>query len=94
VTAAPTLRFLDPATGRVLKRLRVEDNGAPIRQLNELELVPVPIDGGGTREELWANIWHQDRLVRIDPANGRGARLCGPRRPLARGSIGRTARRC
>jgi glutamine cyclotransferase len=66
-----TLRFLDPDTGAESKRLRVQDDGAPIRQLNELEMVPVPVDGGGTRAELWANIWHQDRLVRINPADGR-----------------------
>ncbi len=77
-----TLRFLDPATGAEVRRVEVQDAGRPVAQLNELELVPVPRlapgdaagtaeDDGATRAEVWANIWHSDRLVRIDPADGR-----------------------
>lgn len=55
------LRFLDPADGRELRRLRVMDGPKPVRRLNELEYV------GG---EVWANLWYEDRLVRIDPATG------------------------
>ena len=56
------LRFLDPADGRELGRVRVHDGGRPLRQLNELEY----IDG-----EVWANIWHRELIARIDPADGR-----------------------
>jgi glutamine cyclotransferase len=33
-----------------------------VHALNELEWV---------RGEIWANVWHQDRIARIDPATGR-----------------------
>ncbi|KAA6182845.1 glutaminyl-peptide cyclotransferase [Thiohalocapsa marina] len=56
------LRFLDPQTQREVRRVQVQDAGRPLRRLNELEF----IDG-----EVWANIWHDDRLVRISPADGR-----------------------
>ncbi|WP_308074805.1 glutaminyl-peptide cyclotransferase [Actinokineospora sp. PR83] len=57
------LTFRDPLTfaetGRVAVR---DDDGAPVRQLNELECV------GG---QVWANVWQTDRVVRIDPGTGR-----------------------
>ena len=56
-----TLRFLDPRDGKVLKRLSVRDDGRPVDQLNELEF---------TGEAILANIWHSDRIARIDPASG------------------------
>ena len=56
------LRFLDPVDGRERKRVRVMDGDQPVPRLNELEF----IDG-----EVWANVWYQDYLVRIDPADGR-----------------------
>jgi glutamine cyclotransferase len=65
------LRFLDPDTGAEFRRLSVEDDGDPVRRLNELEMVPVLLDDRVVRAEVWANIWHRDRLVRIDPSNGR-----------------------
>lgn len=55
------LRFLDPVDGREVGRVRVSDGGQAIPRLNELEYV---------RGEVWANIWYQDDLVRIDPASG------------------------
>jgi glutaminyl-peptide cyclotransferase len=57
-----TLRFLDPASAREVRRVQVRDGGEGIRRLNELEYI---------RGEVWANIWYQDRLVRIDPSDGR-----------------------
>lgn len=57
-----TLRFLDPKTLKVTRRITVTDNGIPKDQLNELEYV----DG-----EILANIWHEDRIARIDPHTGR-----------------------
>ncbi len=56
-----TLTYYDPATRRATRQLTVRDGERPITQLNELEM----IDG-----ELWANIWHDDRIVRIDPDTG------------------------
>jgi glutamine cyclotransferase len=57
-----TLRFLDPATFRVLRRVTVKDHGAPVTQLNELEFI---------HGEIYANIWHSDRIARISPMNGK-----------------------
>lgn len=56
------LRFLDPATFKEIRRVTVRDGGTPIDQLNELEFV---------RGEVWANVWHSDRIARIDPRTGR-----------------------
>lgn len=57
----PELRFLDPETFAEQRRITVTYQGRPIRRLNELEVV---------RGEILANIWHQDLIVRIDPATG------------------------
>lgn len=57
----PDLRFLDPVTFAEQRRITVTYQGRPIRRLNELEVV---------HGEILANIWHQDLIVRIDPANG------------------------
>lgn len=56
------LRFHDPGTLEHLGELVVTDGGLPVRYLNELETV---------RGEVWANIWQEDRVARIDPATGR-----------------------
>lgn len=56
------LRFLDPNTFQVQRTLGVVDAGAPVHQLNELEWV---------RGEIWANVWHDRRIARIDPRTGR-----------------------
>jgi glutaminyl-peptide cyclotransferase len=58
----PVLRFLDPETFAVRRRLTVTEAGAPLTDLNELEWV----DGA-----ILANVWHSDSIVRIDPATGR-----------------------
>lgn len=55
------LRFLEPGTFDEIGRVTVRENGNPLERLNELEVV----DG-----EVWANIWYEDRIVRIDPASG------------------------
>lgn len=56
-----TLRFIDPATFREVRRVQVKDGGTPITQLNELEFI---------HGEIYANIWHADRIARISPATG------------------------
>jgi glutamine cyclotransferase len=57
-----TLRILDPATFHVERRITVKDHGALIDQLNELEFV---------HGEIYANVWHTDRIARISPLNGK-----------------------
>ena len=56
------LQFLDPSSFRVTKTINVLDGQTPVTQLNELEFV---------KGEIYANIWHDDRIAVIDPATGR-----------------------
>jgi glutaminyl-peptide cyclotransferase len=56
------LRFIAPEDFRVTRAINVAEAGRPIRELNELEYV---------KGEVWANVWHDDRIARIDPATGR-----------------------
>ena len=57
-----TLRFRDPKTFHFLGKIEVADRGRPVRDLNELEFV---------EGEIFANVWHTDRIARIDPETGR-----------------------
>jgi glutamine cyclotransferase len=57
-----SLRFLEPTTGKLVRMVTVMDGHQAIRELNELEFV---------KGEVWANIWHTDRIARIDPASGK-----------------------
>jgi glutamine cyclotransferase len=56
------LTWVDPDSFGVRRTVRVTDAGRPVDQLNELEWV---------RGEVWANVWHTNHIVRIDPATGR-----------------------
>ena len=56
------LRFLEPATFKEQRRVRVTDAGRAVQSLNELEYV---------NGQVFANIWTTDRLARIDPQTGR-----------------------
>ena len=56
------LKFLDPDSFRVAKTIAVTDRGTPVTKLNELEFV---------NGEIYANVWHDQRIVTIDPQNGR-----------------------
>jgi len=56
-----TLRILNPKTFEVVHRLEVKAGRKAVDKLNELEYV----DG-----EIWANIWHSDRIARISPQTG------------------------
>ena len=56
-----TLRFLDPKNFAERRRLTVTFAGRPLANLNELEWV----DGA-----IFANVWQQDAIVRIDPQTG------------------------
>lgn len=55
------LQFRDPKTFKEIKRVWVKSSGRPVAQLNELEYV------GG---EVWANVWKQDYIIRINPETG------------------------
>jgi glutamine cyclotransferase len=59
------LRFLDPDTFREVGRVTVTDGQTPVRDLNELEYI---------RGEIYANVWHTDRIARISPTTGRVVR--------------------
>jgi glutamine cyclotransferase len=55
------LTYLDPEIFQPVRTLAVTLDGRPVRELNELEW----IEG-----EIWANVWHTDLVVRVDPATG------------------------
>ena len=58
-----SLRFLDPKTFRETRRIRVVDqSGRAVDNLNELEFV---------HGEIYANIWHADKIARISPQTGK-----------------------
>jgi glutamine cyclotransferase len=56
-----TLRFRDPRTFRETRHIVVKDGGTTVEQLNELEFV---------KGQIYANIWHSDRIARISPKDG------------------------
>lgn len=55
------LKFIDPLTFEIKKELEVSDDGRLVYSLNELEWI---------HGEIWANIWQQDNIARIDPSSG------------------------
>lgn len=55
------LRFLNPDSFREIGRIVVRDRGNPVQDLNELEFI---------KGEVYANIWHSNRIARISPATG------------------------
>ena len=58
------IRFIDPNTQEVKRKISVRDAGRPVEEINELEYV---------RGEIYANVWHDNRVARIDPRDGRVA---------------------
>ncbi len=57
----PQIRFWDPETFAETGRITVTAEGRPVQNLNELEWV---------KGEIFANVWHEDRIARIDPVSG------------------------
>lgn len=56
------IRFLDPTSFQTVKSISVYDSqGAPLTNINELELI---------NGEIYANIWLTNWIVRIDPGSG------------------------
>lgn len=58
----PVLRFFNPATFKQVRRVTVKDHGKPVTDINELEYV---------RGQIYANLWHSDRVARINPKTGK-----------------------
>jgi glutamine cyclotransferase len=56
------IRFVNPDNFQVKKAITVFDGRTPVADLNELEYV---------QGEIYANIWHEDRIARIDAQTGR-----------------------
>ncbi|MFN2511334.1 MAG: glutaminyl-peptide cyclotransferase [Pyrinomonadaceae bacterium] len=56
------IRFLDPDGFQVKRTVSVLDGDTPVDRINELEYV---------HGEIYANIWHKDRVARIEPQTGR-----------------------
>jgi glutamine cyclotransferase len=55
------IRFIDPNTYQLKRTITVTDKGRAVEEINELEFV---------KGEIYANIWHQNRVARIDPQTG------------------------
>jgi glutaminyl-peptide cyclotransferase len=55
------LRFLNPQGYAVQRTVNVMDGTEYVNDLNELEWV---------KGEVWANVWHTNRIARIDPQSG------------------------
>jgi glutaminyl-peptide cyclotransferase len=57
------IRFVNPEDFKTVRTIVVNDeNGRPVTQINELEMV---------KGEIWANVWQTGWIVRIDPATGK-----------------------
>ena len=55
------LYFLNPETFQIVRRVEIRYDGNPIMRLNELEYI---------KGEVYANVWYDRRIVRIDPLSG------------------------
>ncbi len=55
------IRFLDPDNFQVKRTIAVVSGRTPVNELNELEYV---------QGEIYANIWHDNRIARINPQSG------------------------
>jgi glutaminyl-peptide cyclotransferase len=55
------IRFFDPQAFHEVRHITVKDHGVPVTQLNELEYI---------HGQIYANVWHTNRIARISPATG------------------------
>jgi glutaminyl-peptide cyclotransferase len=55
------IRFLNPDNFQVQKTIAVGDGSSPVTEINELEYV---------KGEIYANIWHSDKIARINSHTG------------------------
>lgn len=58
---SPTITFRNPADFSIERQITVRLGDRPIRHINELEWI---------KGEIFANVWHSDKIIRIDPATG------------------------
>jgi glutaminyl-peptide cyclotransferase len=56
------IRFLNPDNFQVRRTIAVTDGSRPVNEINELEYI---------HGEIYANIWHGERIARIDVQTGR-----------------------
>jgi glutamine cyclotransferase len=57
------IRVVNPETFETIRTIVVlDEKGKPIMELNELEYI---------KGEIWANIWQEGWIIRIDPASGK-----------------------
>ncbi len=56
------LYYYEPEMFTSISRIEVYDNEKKVDSLNELEYI---------NGEIWANIWMEDRIARIDPVSGK-----------------------
>lgn len=57
------IRFVNPETFETVRTVSVFDQkGRPMMNINELEYI---------KGEIWANIWQEGEIVRIDPTTGK-----------------------
>jgi glutamine cyclotransferase len=56
------IRIWDPGTLKEVRRITVKDGAREITELNELEFI---------KGEIFANVWHEDRIARISSADGK-----------------------
>jgi len=56
-----TLRFRNPDNFKEIRHIVVKDGTRAIEPLNELEYI---------KGEIYANVWHTDRIARISPRDG------------------------
>ena len=56
-----SLTFRDPKTFQPVRSITVHDGPMLISQLNELEYI---------KDEIYANLWHSERIARISPLDG------------------------
>jgi len=54
--------YRDPDNFQILKRIKVLFNGKELKDLNELEYI---------NGYIYANVWQEDIIVKIDPGSGR-----------------------
>lgn len=54
--------YRDPASFQILKRIKILFNGKELKDLNELEYI---------NGYIYANVWQEDIIVKIDPGSGR-----------------------
>ncbi len=52
------VRYRDPASFEVTRSISVTLAGRPVQRLNDLEYI---------HDEIWANVWYSDMILRISP---------------------------